>query len=74
MLVRLERINLTAQELSRPIPSFSNRQFVVAKFKKSVSEETSIREMFWYRQELLKRVQATWNEVSKATCISLRSY
>lgn len=64
MLVRLDRITLSPEQLAVPIPSFSNRQFIVAKYKKSVSQETFIREMFWYRQELLKSIQATWNEVS----------
>ncbi len=63
MLVPVERIRLTREEVERPIPSLSERQFVVSKVKKSEVEERKVRELFWYRQELLKRIQANWNEV-----------
>ncbi|BGO92090.1 hypothetical protein NBRC10512_000821 [Rhodotorula toruloides] len=68
MLVRLDRVELTEEQLQRPIPSLTERQFVVAKVKRSTDEERLERALFWYREELLRRVQLRWNEVG-----SLRS-
>ncbi|GAA5864034.1 hypothetical protein JCM1840_000679 [Sporobolomyces johnsonii] len=76
MLVRLDRITLTAEQLARPIPSLSSeRQFVVAKVQRSKEAERLERELFWYREELLQRVQLSWNEVGslRTGAISLRS-
>lgn len=64
MLLRLDRIVLSPEQLAKSIPSLSNRQFVVAKVKQSAEEERLSRELFWYREELLQRIQASWNEVS----------
>ncbi|GAA5826496.1 hypothetical protein JCM11251_002398 [Rhodosporidiobolus azoricus] len=68
MLVRLNRLSLSAEQLAKPIPSLSKRQFVVAKVKRSEEEERLERELFWHREELLKRVKVTWSEIG-----SLRS-
>ncbi|GAA5987807.1 hypothetical protein JCM10908_007223 [Rhodotorula pacifica] len=68
MLVRLDRLHLTSEQLARPIPSLSERQFIAAKVKRSEDEERLERELFWYRQELLRRIKLLWNEVG-----SLRS-
>ncbi|BGP40785.1 hypothetical protein JCM10449v2_004750 [Rhodotorula kratochvilovae] len=68
MLVRLDRIALTAEQLAQPIPALTERQFVVAKVKRSEEEARFERELFWYREELFRRVALTWNEVG-----SLRS-
>jgi hypothetical protein len=61
--VRLDRLSLTHEELDRPIPVLAERQFVVAKVKRSKEEERAERELFWYREELLSRVELSWNEV-----------
>ncbi|KPV77636.1 uncharacterized protein RHOBADRAFT_33796 [Rhodotorula graminis WP1] len=68
MLVRLDRLALTSEQLDQPIPALSERQFVVAKVKRSPEEARLERELFWYREELLRRVKLSWNEVG-----SLRS-
>ncbi|KAL4877677.1 TRAPP II complex [Aspergillus karnatakaensis] len=47
------------------IPSLSTgskRQFVVSAHKLTFDAEAAAREAFWYREELLKRVQGTWKE------------
>jgi len=49
--------------LSRPIPSLSDRQYVVEKTKRSASQLQAEREHFWYREELLKMLTAIWMEV-----------
>ena len=48
-----------------PIPSISatQRQFVVSTTRISVDQERQGREAFWYREELLKRLTGTWEEV-----------
>jgi len=48
-----------------PIPSISTtqRQFVVSTTRISVDQERQGREAFWYREELLKRLTGTWEEV-----------
>ncbi|GAA5896374.1 hypothetical protein JCM6882_000998 [Rhodosporidiobolus microsporus] len=68
MLVRLNRLALSAEQVAKPIPSLAERQFVVAKVKRSEEEERLERELFWHREELLKRVKLTWSEIG-----SLRS-
>ena len=46
-----------------PIPTLSGRQFVVSKAKLTLKEEKHQKELFWYREELFKRVKGTWREV-----------
>ena len=47
--------------MDSPIPSLTNRQFVVTGLASEV--EKVQRELFWYREELLKKVLASWKEV-----------
>ncbi|GAA5989707.1 hypothetical protein JCM5350_007364 [Sporobolomyces pararoseus] len=63
MLARIDRLSLTHEELDRPIPVLAERQFVVAKVKRTKEEERAERELFWYREELLSRLDLSWNEV-----------
>ncbi|KWU44001.1 hypothetical protein RHOSPDRAFT_34430 [Rhodotorula sp. JG-1b] len=63
MLVRLDRLCLSPEQVERPIPSLSEKQFIAAKVKRSAEEERLERELFWYRQELLQRIRLVWNEV-----------
>ncbi|GAA5969112.1 hypothetical protein JCM3765_002183 [Sporobolomyces pararoseus] len=63
MLARLDRLSLTHEEIDRPIPVLAERQFVVAKVKRTKEEERAERELFWYREELLSRLDLSWNEV-----------
>ncbi|SCZ89502.1 BZ3500_MvSof-1268-A1-R1_Chr9g10432 [Microbotryum saponariae] len=75
MLARIDRINIPAEEAERPIPALSERQFVLSKHQVSAAEQRSTRELFWFREELLRRIRATWNEVGslRTGTISLRS-
>lgn len=63
MLLRLDQIRLSPEALLKPIPSLTERQFVVSKTRQSSSDEQASRELFWYREELMQRIQARWNEV-----------
>ncbi|KAG1715705.1 hypothetical protein ID866_1468 [Astraeus odoratus] len=50
--------------ISRPVPTLSERQFVVGKSSLNKTEEITQRELFWYREELLKIIHAQWKEAS----------
>ncbi|POS85364.1 hypothetical protein EPUL_003432 [Erysiphe pulchra] len=64
---------------SAPIPSLDptrQRQFVVSTNKLSDENERNKREIFWYREELLKLIQGSWsykNNSRKNGIIELRS-
>ncbi|KAF8844938.1 hypothetical protein BDN67DRAFT_942470 [Paxillus ammoniavirescens] len=74
IIVPVKRFRLSEDVISRPIPSLSDRQFIVAKSSMSVGEEKTQRELFWYREELLKIVQGRWKEANGSRCgdLSLR--
>lgn len=63
--VRLPKIYLPPSQAHAPIPSLNPataRQFVVSKTKSSIADEIALREAFWFREELLKRISARWEE------------
>ncbi|BGP55929.1 hypothetical protein JCM8202v2_003536 [Rhodotorula sphaerocarpa] len=51
--LRMDRLRLASELLARPIPSFSERQFIVDQVPRSKDDEQLRRELFWYRQELI---------------------
>ncbi|KAH8117559.1 Trs120-domain-containing protein [Phellopilus nigrolimitatus] len=61
-LLPIERFSLSTSETTAPIPSLMNRQFVVTGL--ASDEEKAQGELFWYREELLSRVHATWKEAA----------
>ncbi|CAO3668784.1 unnamed protein product [Umbelopsis ramanniana] len=60
--VPVRRIYLSAEHLVKPVPSVDpSKQFVVSQAPKVAPEQERARlRMFWYREELLKRLTATW--------------
>jgi hypothetical protein len=48
------------------IPTLSDRQFVVDKSGLSAAAARTQRELFWYREALLKAVRGCWQEVRAA--------
>ncbi|EEH16791.1 hypothetical protein PABG_06878 [Paracoccidioides brasiliensis Pb03] len=51
----------------KPIPSLNignKRQFVVSANKFNYEVESSAREVFWFREELLKRLRGSWTELA----------
>ena len=64
VIIPIKKISLPEEHTSRPIPTLSDRQFVVTKSKLSTHEEKTQRELFWYREELFKCVHGRWREVS----------
>ncbi|KAL8915881.1 MAG: hypothetical protein Q9208_008814 [Pyrenodesmia sp. 3 TL-2023] len=66
ILLLLPRIRISSAH--RPIPSLNplaKKQFVVTSGPKASYEaQLAARETFWYREELLKQIHATWTEES----------
>ncbi|KAI8972379.1 TRAPP II complex [Pilobolus umbonatus] len=62
LVLPLKKLFLTAEERLQPIPSFEpNKQFVVSQAPKMAPEQERARlQMFWYREQLLRRVKARW--------------
>ncbi|KAG0045115.1 hypothetical protein BGZ83_009642 [Gryganskiella cystojenkinii] len=61
IILPVRRMVLTTEQLSRPIPTLSNKQFVVARGAAlSLEDQATERALFWFREELLKRVVARW--------------
>ncbi|KAL9130114.1 MAG: hypothetical protein Q9217_001630 [Psora testacea] len=75
--IPLPRIYLPSLTAYAQIPSLNKenkRQFVVSTAKASPEVERNARESFWYREEILKWVSATWKEEStgRSGAIELR--
>lgn len=62
MVLPLKKLFLTSEQRLQPIPSFEpNKQFVVSQAPKMAPEQERARlQMFWYREQMLSRVKATW--------------
>jgi hypothetical protein len=58
----LKKLFLSSEQRLQPIPDFEpNKQFVVSQAPKMAPEQERARlQMFWYREQLLSRVQASW--------------
>ncbi|ETW85889.1 hypothetical protein HETIRDRAFT_42700 [Heterobasidion irregulare TC 32-1] len=62
IVLPLKKFLLPDDIASQPIPTLSDRQFVVAKSNLTSGEEVAQRELFWYREELFKCVRGRWRE------------
>ncbi|KZT67733.1 hypothetical protein DAEQUDRAFT_792472 [Daedalea quercina L-15889] len=62
IVLPIKKILLSEERISQPIPTLSDRQFVVVKSNLSLAEERAQRELFWYREELFKAVRGRWRE------------
>ncbi|KAK4519974.1 uncharacterized protein ATC70_010218 [Mucor velutinosus] len=62
VILPLKRLFLSPDVCRQEIPSFDpNKQFVVSQGPKVSKEQRQARlQMFWYREELLNRIKATW--------------
>jgi hypothetical protein len=63
LILPMPRFSLSPSDVAKPIPSLSSRQYIVDKSGKSPEQIAREREVFWYREELLKSVRASWVEV-----------
>lgn len=65
ILLRIQKFVLPDEDVQLPIPTLSDRQFVVSKSGLSAEQERLQRELFWYREALLKYVRGRWKEVRR---------
>ncbi|KAF7294900.1 hypothetical protein MIND_01027900 [Mycena indigotica] len=74
MVIPIKKFILSEDHISQPIPTLSDRQFVVNKSKLSKEQERAQRELFWYREELFKCIHGRWREAggTRAGDLSLR--
>ncbi|PFH54333.1 hypothetical protein AMATHDRAFT_72835 [Amanita thiersii Skay4041] len=63
LVIPIKKFSLPSEQLSKAIPTLSDRQFVVAKSSLSSTEEQLQRELFWYREVLFKVVRGRWREL-----------
>lgn len=59
VLIPVQRMNFTEEELGRRIPSLRNKQFIYDG-KTPAAEQRFIKHAFWLRRELLRRLRACW--------------
>ncbi|CAB4432069.1 unnamed protein product [Rhizophagus irregularis] len=61
IILPIKRISLSEKEYTQPIPSLSEKQFVVSKGPKgTVEQERLALALFWYREKLLQKIKAIW--------------
>jgi trafficking protein particle complex subunit 9 len=61
ILIPIQRALISEKELELPIPSLSERQFVVS--TQSPLHLRRDRELFWYREAALKQMRLLWRDV-----------
>ncbi|KAJ7285808.1 TRAPP II complex [Mycena rebaudengoi] len=74
MVLPIKKFILSEAHISQPIPTLSDRQFIVTKSKLSQKDEKAQRELFWYREELFKCLHGRWREAggTRSGDLSLR--
>lgn len=70
LVIPIKKILLSEEALAKPIPTLSDRQFVVTQSSLSQTEQHTQRELFWYREELFKIISGRWREVSTLAPLS----
>lgn len=63
----MRKFILSEEQLDEPIPTLSDRQFVVSKDKLTEEESKAQRALFWYRETLFKYIHGVWKEVGCKT-------
>ena len=74
LLLPVKRVEFSLEDLERPIPNLSKRQFILDS-NTSPERLRTIRENFWYRDALLKMLGGTWrviDGVSRSGILELR--
>lgn len=74
LLVPVKRVHFSAEDLEKPIPNLSKRQFIVDS-QSSPEQIRAVRETFWYRESLLKMLGGSWkvaNGVERSGILELR--
>ncbi|KAG9285352.1 hypothetical protein G9A89_010827 [Geosiphon pyriformis] len=61
IVLPIKRIALNESDATKPIPSLFDKQFVVSKGPKTTIEQERLHlALFWYRENLLKKLTTTW--------------
>ena len=58
MVLPLPRFSLSSEDAAQPIPSLSDKQFVVGRDRTTAVET----ELFWYRERLIRSLSLNWRE------------
>jgi hypothetical protein len=74
IVLPIKKFLLSEDQISQPIPTLSDRQFVVTKTNLSSAQENNQRELFWYREELFKIIRGHWLEASNFVFSSNSTY
>jgi len=69
IVLPVKKFLLPGEHVSQPIPTLSDRQFVVTKSNLTSAEEKNQRELFWYREELFKFIRGHWREVRGSSVV-----
>lgn len=69
----LPRLPLTSKQAQEPIPLLGSatRQFVLSQFQLTEEQELRSRERFWYKREIMRRLQGHWTFARQPSSISL---
>lgn len=59
ILIPIRRIQIQDDDNLKMVPNLSNRQYILPKITKA--EDQFIREAFWYREEILKKLHGSWS-------------
>ncbi|KAI0079931.1 Trs120-domain-containing protein [Panus rudis PR-1116 ss-1] len=62
IVIPVKKFRLSEKQVAQPIPTLSDRQYVVTKSSLTNTEERTQRELFWYREELFKYIRGRWKE------------
>ncbi|KAJ2931379.1 hypothetical protein H1R20_g5744, partial [Candolleomyces eurysporus] len=62
IIIPIRKMILPEDLITKPIPTLSDRQFVVAKSDLTAAEQKVQQELFWYREELFKCIRGQWQE------------
>lgn len=68
IILPIRKMILPEEVINKPIPTLSDRQFVVAKSDLTKAEQKVQQELFWYREELFKSIRGEWQEVRFISC------
>jgi hypothetical protein len=66
IILPIRKFRLSEAQLEAPIPTLSDRQFVVDKSGMSARDARLQRELFWYREALFAAVRGRWSEAGGA--------
>ncbi|TIC27042.1 hypothetical protein E3Q11_02760 [Wallemia mellicola] len=67
LVLPMKRTKLTEEIATAGIPSICERQFIISQASLTPQKERVMRELFWYSQEIYKKVRLYWREPVSTT-------